>query len=89
MAEKTLSDLAQQMRAIDITMLFTHSDGGTMAGRPMSNNGEVDYDGNSYYYTLREIPHRQQKSSSNPKVSLSFRGDDKHVPSWPSKAMRH
>ncbi len=76
MATKTLSDLSKHMRAIDIAMLFTHSEGGTTAGRPMSNNGEVDYDGNSYYFTyekFRSVAEIQQ----NPKVSLSFSGGDK------------
>ena len=76
MATKTLPDLSEHMRAIDIAMLFTHSEGGTMAGRPMSNNGEVDYDGNSYYFTyekFRSVSEIQQ----NPKVSLSFSGGDK------------
>ena len=76
MATKTLPDLSEHMRAIDIAMLFTHSEGGTMAARPMSNNGEVDYDGNSYYFTyekFRSVSEIQQ----NPKVSLSFSGGDK------------
>ena len=77
MAQKTLTDLAQKMRAIDIAMLFTHSDGGTMAGRPMSNNGDVEYDGNSYYFTYEKF-RTVREIEADPLVSLSFRGDDKH-----------
>jgi Pyridoxamine 5'-phosphate oxidase like len=51
MTQKTLSSLAQSMRGIDIAMLTTTSEGGTLASRPMSNNGQVDYDGTSYYFT--------------------------------------
>ena len=43
MATKTLSHLSEHMHAIDITMLLTHSEGGTIAGRPMSKNGAVFY----------------------------------------------
>ncbi len=47
MAKKDLSDIAEKMRDIDIAMLSTHSDNGTIAARPMSNNRQVDYDGDS------------------------------------------
>ncbi len=75
MATKTLSDLSDNMRAIDIAMLFTHSDGGTMAGRPMSNNGEVDYDGNSFYFTYEKF-RSVAEIEQNPRVSLGFTGSD-------------
>ena len=42
---KTLTDLAGKMCDIDFAMLSTHSEGGTIGGRPMSNNRDVDYDG--------------------------------------------
>ena len=54
MSQKTLKDLAKKMRDIDIAVLSTHSEGGQIAGRPMSNNRDVEYDGDSYYFTLAE-----------------------------------
>ena len=51
MSHLTLQDVAKKMRDIDIAMLMTHAEGGAIAGRPMSNNREVDYDGDSYYFT--------------------------------------
>ncbi len=71
---KTLPELAHAMRDIDFAMLLTHSEGGEIAGRPMSNNAEVDYDGDSFYFsdgdtrTVRDI-------EGNPKVALSFQGN--------------
>ncbi|MDM0015499.1 pyridoxamine 5'-phosphate oxidase family protein [Variovorax sp. J22P168] len=47
---RTLQDLAKDMASIDFSMLMTHTDGGQIAGRPMSNNGDVDYDGDSYFF---------------------------------------
>jgi general stress protein 26 len=38
----TLSDLAKWMRDIDFAMLSTRTEGGAIAGRPMSNNGDVE-----------------------------------------------
>jgi len=71
MAHRSLSELAQKMRNIDIAMLSTHTGSGDIASRPMSNNGEVEYDGTSYYFTF-EAAHSVQDISENPKVGLSF-----------------
>lgn len=47
MTKMSLADISKKMRDIDVAMLSTHTDGGAIAGRPMSNNREVDYDGDS------------------------------------------
>ncbi|CAM3709852.1 General stress protein FMN-binding split barrel domain-containing protein [Deinococcus saxicola] len=73
MADKTLADLSKQMGEIDIAMLSTHTAGGEIAGRPMSNNGEVDYDGTSYYFTYEDA-HTVGEIEADPKVSLAFMG---------------
>jgi general stress protein 26 len=54
MADKTLADLSEKMRDIDFTMLTTKSSGGAIASRPMSNNRDVEYDGDSYYFTTED-----------------------------------
>ena len=51
MGDLTLQDLAKHMRKIDFGMLTTKTKGGALASRPMSNNGEVEYDGDSYFFT--------------------------------------
>ena len=73
MSQKTLADLAEKMRDIDIAMLSTHTDGGTIAGRPMSNNREVDYDGTSCYFTW-EQSRMVADIERSPQVSLAFQG---------------
>ncbi|KQY13353.1 pyridoxamine 5'-phosphate oxidase family protein [Rhizobium sp. Root482] len=73
MSEKSLSEIAKRMRDIDIAMLSTHTDGGAIAGRPMSNNREVDYDGDSYYFTW-EKSRMVEDIRGNSKVSLAFQG---------------
>jgi general stress protein 26 len=75
MSTRSLSDLSEKMRQIDIAMLSTHGDGGTIAGRPMSNNGDVDYDGDSYYFTW-EDSRMVADIERDPKVSLAFQGED-------------
>ena len=74
MSKLTLHDLSQKMRKIDFAVLFTKTENGYLAGRPMSNNGDVEYDGDSYFFA-----HESARSVSDierdPKVAMSFRGD--------------
>ncbi|AWN23585.1 pyridoxamine 5'-phosphate oxidase [Deinococcus irradiatisoli] len=73
MPQKTLSDLSQAMRQIDIAMLSTHAENGAIAGRPMSNNGEVEYTGTSYYFTFEDA-HTVGEIEADPQVGLAFQG---------------
>lgn len=51
MAHRSLSDLAEKMRDIDFAMLSTKDAAGRIRARPMSNNREVDFDGDSFFFT--------------------------------------
>ncbi len=73
MADMTLTDIAQRMRGIDIAMMSTRSPEGTILGRPMSNNGDVDYDGDSYYFSYADT-RKVRDIAAEPKVSLAFEG---------------
>jgi general stress protein 26 len=75
MPAKSLSDLSDKMREIDIAMLMTRTDGGAIAGRPMSNNGDVEYDGDSYYFTMSDA-RMVADIEADPTMSLAFQGDD-------------
>lgn len=73
MATKTLQELAKAMGRIDFAMLTTRTKGGRMASRPMSNNGEVEYQGDSYYFswdTARSV----RDIGADPEVGLVFQG---------------
>ena len=70
---KTLAELSKAMREIDFAMLSTHTDGGAIAARPMSNNQQVDYDGDSYYFTMQDT-RTVADIERDPQVSLSFLG---------------
>ena len=52
--ELTLKDISEKMRDIDFAMLSTKTEGGAIAGRPMSNNRQVDYDGDNYFFTCED-----------------------------------
>jgi general stress protein 26 len=69
----TLGDLAKAMRSIDFAMLTTRAEDGSKAARPMSNNGEVEFDGDSYYFTW-EHSRMVRDIGSDPQVGLTFQG---------------
>ena len=54
MADMTLEQIAEKMRDIDFTILSTRTEGGAVAGRPMSNNREVEFDGDSFFFTCED-----------------------------------
>ena len=71
MTRKSLAEISKEMAGIDIAILSTHTGGGEIANRPMSNNGDVAYDGTSYYFTY-ERARAVSDIQGNPKVALGF-----------------
>lgn len=74
MADMTMSDLAEKMRGIDIAMFATRTEGGRIASRPMSNNGDVEYDGDSWFFTFEES-RTVRDIEADPQVELAFSGN--------------
>lgn len=73
MADRTLADIAEKMKDIDFAVLTTHAQNGAVAGRPMSNNRNVDYDGDSYFFAS-EDSHVVPQIEADPVVGLSYQG---------------
>lgn len=71
MADKQLSDLAGKMKDIDFAILSTRTEGGAISGRPMSNNRDVDFDGDSYFFAL-DSTRTVQDIRRDPQVGLSY-----------------
>jgi general stress protein 26 len=66
-----LSDIAEKMKGIDIAILSTHTGDGEIASRPMSNNGDVTYAGDSYFFTYEEA-RCVSDIEGDPKVALGY-----------------
>lgn len=47
----TLEELASKMKKIDFCMLSTNEGAGKISSRPMSNNGDVEYNGESWFFS--------------------------------------
>ena len=73
MADLKLSDISEKMRDIDFTILSTRTSGGQIAARPMSNNRQVDFDGDSYFFTCEDTG-TVRDIQSDPNVGLSLQG---------------
>lgn len=68
---KTLDDISTIMRDVDFAMLSTRSEGGQIGARPMSNNRQVDYDGDSHYFALDDT-RSVTDIARDPAVGLAF-----------------
>jgi len=73
MAELSLHDISEKMRDIDFAMLSTRTEGGAIAARPMSNNRQVEFDGDSYFFTC-ENTRTVGDIRREPSVGLSYQG---------------
>lgn len=72
-SKKSLADLAEKMKDIDFAILSTRTEGGAVAGRPMSNNREVDFDGDAYFFTCDDA-RTVADVERDPQVGLSYQG---------------
>jgi general stress protein 26 len=68
-----LHDLSKRMRDIDFVMLHTKTDGGQIAGRPMSNNRDVEYDGDTHFF-LDQDSRTFSDVKKDARVSMSLQG---------------
>lgn len=73
MSERTIADLAKAMGKIDFAMLTTRTEGDQLATRPMSNNSDVEWDGDSYYFTYEQT-RTVSDIERDRHVALSFQG---------------
>lgn len=67
--------IAELIKDIDICMLVTRADG-SVRGRPMSNNGKVEYDGDSWFFSYRDTP-KVEEIEADPNVELAYIATDK------------
>lgn len=71
MSELTLKDISSKMADIDFCMLSTKRSAGQVASRPMSNNGDVEYDGDSWFFPYGDTA-KVREIEADPHVSLTF-----------------
>ena len=73
MARQKLILIAKKMKDLDICMMSTNGSRGVVNTRPMSNNRDVKYNGESFFFSsmdTRKVNDIKRSAS----VSLSFTG---------------
>ena len=73
MSDLSLHNLSKKMAKLDFTMMATRSSNGTLTARPMSNNGDVEYQGNSYFFAYQNS-RKITDLRADPHVTLSYTG---------------
>jgi general stress protein 26 len=70
---KTLADISDAMKDIDFCMLVSRAEDGSIGGRPMSNNREVEYEGTSWFFTYDDT-RMVRDIARDPSVGLTYQG---------------
>lgn len=68
---KSITRIAKLMRDLDFCMLTTRADDGSLRSRPMSNNGEVEFDGDVWFFSAGES-RKVADIEADPFVELSY-----------------
>ena len=74
--EEAIAKLRDLIKKIDFAMLTTCDDDGTLRSRPMSTNGEVEFDGDLWFFT-HASSHKVEEIERRPQVCASFARPDK------------
>ena len=69
--EDDLEKLRDLIKEIDFCMLTTVDEDGDLYSRPMSSNGEIDRDGDIWFFT-NSSSHKVSEIARLPKVNVSF-----------------
>ena len=70
-----LQKLRELIKDIDFCMLTTIDEHGDLHSRPMSSNGEIDANGDIWFFTALSS-HKVSEVASSPKVNASFADPD-------------
>ncbi len=75
MSHLDLKDISEIIRKIDICMMGTLHDKGRIESRPMSNNRDVNFEGDCHFFALQDSG-AVVDIKQNPQTCLSYVGDD-------------
>jgi general stress protein 26 len=68
---RAIGKVATMMRDLDFCMLTTRDDDGGLHARPMSNNGEVEFDGDVWFFSDADS-RKVREIEAEPRVELSY-----------------
>ena len=68
---RSIKQIAKLMRDLDFCMLTTQAGDGQLHARPMSNNGEVEFDGDVWFFCAADS-RKVEEIEAEPRVELSY-----------------
>ncbi len=74
----SIKKVAGMMRDLDFCMLTTRSADGQLRARPMSNNGEVEFDGDVWFFSGADT-RKVEEIEAEPSVELSFADPSRYL----------
>ena len=72
--QPTRDTVVEAMRRMDLCMMTTYGKGGALTSRPMSNNAQVAFDGDTYFFTWADT-RKVREIEANDAVALDYTGD--------------
>ena len=75
---KSITQVANMMRDLDYCMFTTRAEDGGLRSRPMSNNGEVEFDGDVWFFSAAES-RKVAEIEVDPLVELSYSDSDRFL----------
>ena len=67
----SITRIAELMRDLDFCMFTTRAEDGRLHARPMSNNGEVEFDGDVWFFSAADS-RKVGEIEAEPRVELSY-----------------
>ena len=67
----SIAQIATLMGSLDLCMLTTHAHDGGLHTRPMSNNGEVEFDGDIWFFSAADT-RKVAEIEAEPSVQVTF-----------------
>lgn len=74
----TRKDVAKAVRDMDLCFMSTHGADGTISSRPMSNNAQVDWDGDNWFFSHGDT-RKVRELEADPAVTLDFQSRDSWI----------
>ncbi|MBV9467624.1 MAG: pyridoxamine 5'-phosphate oxidase family protein [Abitibacteriaceae bacterium] len=76
--EENLAKIRELIKEIDFGMLTTVEEDGSLHSRPMSNNKEVEFDGDLWFFTYASS-HKVQEVAGDQNVNVAFALPNKQI----------
>ena len=72
------ADLIEALKGLDICFMHTHAEAGGSNARPMSNNGDVEWEGTNWFFSNGDTA-KVAEIEADDRVLLTFAGEESWI----------